>query len=69
MKQFCRNIKNLYVIIRYFGFSYLDSIYYNYKQNKDVYMVALRDGEKLIGYYEKHEFRNREKDMKMYDLN
>ena len=42
--------------------------FYNEKQNKDVYMVALRDGEKLIGYYEKHEFRNREKDMKMYDL-
>lgn len=35
--------------------------YYNPKENKDVYMVALRDGEKnLIGYYEKHEYRNRE---------
>lgn len=34
---------------------------YNEKQNKDVYMVALRDAEdKLIGYYEKHESRNRE---------
>lgn len=33
----------------------------NDKQNKDVYMVALRDESgKLIGYYEKHEFRNRE---------
>lgn len=34
---------------------------YNEKENKDVYMVALRqeDGE-LIGYYEKHEYRNRE---------
>lgn len=41
--------------------------FYNEKQNKDVYMVALRDGEKLIGYYEKHEFRNRET-MKLYDL-
>lgn len=41
--------------------------FYNEKQNKDVYMVALRDGEKLIGYYEKHEFRNRE-EMKFYDL-
>ena len=32
--------------------------FYNKKQNKDVYMVALRgeDG-KLIGYYEKHEYR------------
>lgn len=33
----------------------------NEKENKDVYMVALRDesGE-LIGYYEKHEYRNHE---------
>lgn len=33
----------------------------NDKENKDVYMVALRgeDGT-LIGYYEKHEYRNRE---------
>ncbi len=31
------------------------------KENKDVYMVALRDGEgNLIAYYEKHEYRNRE---------
>ena len=31
------------------------------KDNRDVYMVALRDenGE-LIGYYEKHEYRNKE---------
>lgn len=41
--------------------------FHNEKQNKDVYMVALRDGEKLIGYYEKHEYRNRET-MAMYDL-
>lgn len=35
--------------------------YHNEKENKDVYMVALRDGEKnLIGYYEKHEYRNKE---------
>lgn len=34
---------------------------YNEKENKDVYMVALRDESgKLIGYYEKHEIRNRE---------
>ena len=42
--------------------------FHNEKENKDVYMVALRgeDGE-LIGYYEKHEYRDRET-MKMYDL-
>ena len=35
--------------------------FHNQKENKDVYMVALRndDGE-LIGYYEKHEYRNAE---------
>lgn len=41
--------------------------FHNKKQNKDVYMVALRDEGKLIGYYEKHEFRNRET-MQPYDL-
>ncbi len=35
--------------------------YKNEKENKDVYMVALRDDEgNLIGYYEKHEYRNPE---------
>jgi len=35
--------------------------FYNNLQNKDVYMVALRDDEgELIGYYEKHESRNRD---------
>lgn len=33
----------------------------NEKENKDVYMVALRnDKNELIGYYEKHEYRNHE---------
>lgn len=33
----------------------------NDRENKDVYMVALRDGNgKLIGYYEKHEYRDPE---------
>lgn len=31
------------------------------KENKDIYMIALRDEQgELIGYYEKHEYRNRE---------
>ena len=35
--------------------------YYNEKENKDVYMIALRNEQsELIGYYEKHEYRNRE---------
>ena len=41
--------------------------FYNEGQNKDVYMVALREEGRLIGYYEKHEFRNRET-MKFYDM-
>lgn len=42
--------------------------FYNEKENKDVYMVALRseDGT-LIGYYEKHEYRSRETGS-LYDL-
>ncbi|MDD6824789.1 MAG: PAS domain-containing protein [Oscillospiraceae bacterium] len=35
--------------------------FHNEKQNKDVYMIALRnENQELIGYYEKHEFRNAE---------
>lgn len=42
--------------------------YHNEKENKDVYMVALRDDEgNLIGYYEKHEYRNRES-ANLYDF-
>jgi PAS domain-containing protein len=40
--------------------------YYNEKENKDVYMVALRnDKSELIGYYEKHEYRTKD-DSPMY---
>lgn len=42
--------------------------YYNEKENKDVYMVALRDeDDRLIGYYEKHEYRDKEA-AKLYDF-
>ena len=41
---------------------------YNSKENKDVYMVALRDDTgRLIGYYEKHEYRDPET-MKQYEF-
>ena len=41
---------------------------YNEKENKDVYMVALRnEAGKLIAYYEKHEYRNQET-MTMYNM-
>lgn len=40
----------------------------NERENKDVYMIALRDeNNKLIGYYEKHEYRNHESG-KLYDF-
>lgn len=42
--------------------------FHNEKENKDVYMIALRDEKgELIGYYEKHEYRNPET-MKRYDF-
>ena len=35
--------------------------YHNERENKAVYMVALSDDDgTLIGYYEKHEYRNKE---------
>lgn len=43
--------------------------FYNEKENKDVYMIALRNGDgELIGYYEKHEYRNRET-ANFYEMN
>ena len=42
--------------------------FYNEKENKDVYMVALRDDDgNLIGYYEKHEYRDKET-ARLYDF-
>ena len=41
---------------------------FNPQENKDVYIVALRDKEKkLIGYYEKHEYRTQDTS-KFYDF-
>lgn len=43
--------------------------YHNEKENKDVYIVALRDeAGTFIGYYEKHEYRDAEKGA-LYDMN
>ena len=58
-------------VLDWFNQSVENNIIYTYrneKENKDVYMVALReDSGKLIGYYEKHEYRNIEK-AKTYDF-
>ena len=70
----CHNEKSrelIFKVIEWFKASKDNNIVYtffNEKENKDVYMVALRDDEgNLIGYYEKHEYRNHET-MKMYDI-
>lgn len=58
------SVKKIKAVVDWFGKSPENNrvfTFYNEKQNKDVYMIALRDDRnQLIGYYEKHEFRNRE---------
>lgn len=69
-----KNIKNCHSaeaneridsVLKWFAASRDNNIVFTYRndeENKDVYMVALRDQDgALIGYYEKHEYRNREK--------
>lgn len=63
----CHNEKSnemIKKVVAWFGESKEHNLIYtfhNEKQNKDVYMVALRnESGELIGYYEKHEYRNRE---------
>ena len=63
----CHNAKSNEIILKivdWFGESMENNMIYTYKnikENKDVYMVALRDDEgNLIGYYERHEFRTPE---------
>ena len=58
-------------VVEWFGADRSHNLIYTFrndKENKDVYMVALRDeGGALIGYYEKHEYRDRETG-KRYDF-
>lgn len=63
----CHNAKSNEMILKtvdWFKESAENNMIYTYKntkENKDVYMVALRDETgSLIGYYEKHEYRNPE---------
>lgn len=63
----CHNEKSNEIIVKivtWFADSPDNNMIYTYrneKENKDVYMVALRDDSRnLIGYYEKHEYRDRE---------
>lgn len=58
-------------VVEWFKQSINNNVIYTYhdeKKNKDEYMVALRDeNQNLIGYYEKHEFRDPET-MEKYDF-
>ena len=69
----CHNpesVKQIKKVVEWFAAADSHNIVYtshNEKQNKDVYMVALRENGQLIGYYEKHEYRNAET-MNTYDL-
>ena len=63
----CHNDKSKEMINRVLAWFRSDSAnncvhtYYNEKENKDVYMIALRDEVgSLIGYYEKHAYRDRD---------
>ena len=58
-----KSVEDIKRVVAWFSQSEEHNIVYtthNEKQNKDVYMVALREDGKLIGYYEKHEYRNQE---------
>lgn len=57
-----RSVEMIQKVLDWFGESREHNRIYtfrNEKENRDVYMIALRDEDgALIGYYEKHEFRN-----------
>lgn len=59
-------------VLNWFSLSSSNNIvhtYFNEKENKDVYMIALRDEKgSLIGYYEKHEYRNKDSSP-FYEIN
>lgn len=60
-----QSVEQIEKVMAWFGESTDNNSIYtfrNEKENKDVYMVALRDeGGMLIGYYEKHEYRDGER--------
>ena len=59
-----QSVEQIGKVVAWFAESTDDNSIYtfrNEKENKDVYMVALRDEDgTLIGYYEKHEYRDEE---------
>lgn len=59
-----RSAEQIKAVVRWFEKSPHNNrvfTFHNSRENRDVYMIALRDGSGgLIGYYEKHEYRNAE---------
>lgn len=57
-----QSVEKIGKVMAWFGESKEHNVmhtFYNEKENMDGYMVALRDAEgALIGYYEKHEYRD-----------
>lgn len=59
--QSCERIERVLQLFRESSTNNRVYTFRNDKENKDVYMIALRDDNGgLIGYYEKHEYRNNE---------
>lgn len=57
----CQKIREVVEWFRQSAENNIMFTYHNPKENKDVYMVALRgENKELIGYYEKHEYRTPE---------
>ncbi len=67
-----KSVEKIKRVVEWFKVSEINNkvfTYHNDEQSKDVYMIALRnENNELIGYYEKHEFRNNEIG-KLYDIN
>ena len=70
----CHNERSREQIVRVLAWFAADAshnkvhTFYNAKEDKDVYMIALRDAHgALIGYYEKHAFRTRDQ-APFYDM-
>lgn len=66
-----QSVEAIHKVVAWFAADPSHNIIYTFrndKENKDVYMVALRDDAgTLMGYYEKHEYRSRES-RKLYDF-
>lgn len=64
-------VEMIHKVLSWFRENPANNVVYTFRnntENKDVYMIALRDdAQNLIGYYEKHSYRDVET-MKLYDM-